>query len=67
MNNKIITELPKKKSGDKLIVEWNKLINADIIFLYDNELYTLKIIDYKNPYLTIEYNGKRVDKKNNHI
>lgn len=39
------------------------MINKTVDIMYDDEIFTLKIVDYKNPYLTIEYNNKIFDKK----
>lgn len=48
--NKILSVMPMKlgwgKSNNKLIIDWEKAIGTDVNILYENDQYTVTIINY---------------------
>ena len=42
---------------NKLIIDWRSLINREVELLYDNNIYTVKVIDYKNKKIFTNYDG----------
>ena len=51
--NNILTELPTIRG----LISWKETVGMDLGILYKNEIYKIKIIDYKNGKLYTDYNG----------
>ena len=57
--NNILTELPTIRG----LISWKETVGMDLGILYKNEIYKIKIIDYKNGKLYTDYNGYIYEKK----
>lgn len=60
MENKIITELPIREYGfNKGGVDWQRTIGMNVEILYKNNIYSIKVIEYKKEkrILVVNYNG----------
>lgn len=55
-NNKILTELPKKKNN----IDWNKTIDMKIDIMYNNLIYTVLVVNYitKEKRIYVQFENK---------
>lgn len=67
--NRILTELPTseiKKNNSK--VNWEEILGMELELFYNGEIYKVKVINYENKRLWVDYNGyiyyKGVDIRN---
>ena len=64
MRKIFLDNLPKRKRGDKEIINWKNSIGYKCKFIYDDIEDEIEIIEYHyNAYITFLYNGKKF---NNH-
>ena len=61
MKKVFLNNLPKKKHGDKLVIDWKNSIGYKVRFIYDDTQGEFEIIDYiKSRYskIILKYNNK---------